>query len=77
MRAAYGEVGVEPAGSTVHYDEPVAVSRGHRFAALTGGAGSYCGITTAEETVCWGRGSSGELGSGHEDRTAVTAVPGF
>ena len=74
---AYGEVGREPAGSTVLFDEPAAVSGKLRFALLAGGSTSYCGITLDEATVCWGRGTEGQLGSGTQDRTSPVAVPGL
>jgi alpha-tubulin suppressor-like RCC1 family protein len=70
-----GEIGRGPVGSTVRFDEPAAVSGGFRFTSLAGGSGSYCGITTGGTTVCWGRGTEGQLGSGHQDRTSPVAVP--
>ena len=72
-----GEVGTEPAGSTVRYDLPVAVSGGLRFTELAAGESSYCGITITEAVACWGQGTSGQLGSGHEDSSRPIMVPGL
>ncbi|HEX2217801.1 MAG TPA: hypothetical protein VHG35_03305 [Gemmatimonadales bacterium] len=74
---AGGEVGREPVGSTVRFDEPVEVSGGLRFTRLAGGSGSYCGITTEGSTVCWGRGTEGQPGSGTQDRSSPVVVPGL
>lgn len=72
-----GEIGREPVGSTVRFDEPAEVSGGFRFTRLAGGSGSYCGITTEGSTACWGRGTEGQLGSGSQDRISPVAVPGI
>ena len=70
-----GEVGTEPVGSTIRYDLPTPVSGGLRFTSLAAGQSSYCGVTTSETIACWGRGTSGELGSGHEDSSTPVPVP--
>lgn len=72
-----GEVGTEPIGSTVRFDLPTAVSGGLHFTALAPGHSTYCGITTSDGIACWGRGTSGELGSGHEDSTWPVPVSGM
>lgn len=72
-----GEVGTEPVGSTVRYDLPTPVSGGLRFTKLAAGQNAYCGITTSETIACWGRGTSGELGSGHSDSSQPITVPGL
>ena len=72
-----GEVGTEPSGSTVRYNLPTAVSGGLRFTALAAGQSSYCGITTSEAIACWGQGTSGQLGSGHQDSSIPVSVPGL
>jgi alpha-tubulin suppressor-like RCC1 family protein len=72
-----GEIGREPVGTSVRFDEPAAVSGGLRFTEVTGGSGSYCGITTTGATVCWGRGTEGQLGSGTEDSASPVVVPGL
>ena len=71
-----GEVGTEPVGSTVRYDLPTPVSGGLRFTRLAAGQSTYCGITTSETIACWGRGASGELGSGHSDSARPITIPG-
>ncbi|HEY8198118.1 MAG TPA: hypothetical protein VIG04_14160 [Gemmatimonadales bacterium] len=72
-----GEIGTEPSGSTVRYNLPTAVSGGLRFTALAAGQSSYCGMTTSEAVACWGRGTSGQLGSGHQDSSMPLVVPGL
>jgi alpha-tubulin suppressor-like RCC1 family protein len=71
----HGEIGTGPVGSTVRFNVPTPVSGGLRFTALSGGSSTFCGITTSEAVACWGRGVSGELGSGEEDSTQPVAVP--
>src|SRR6185295_4546905 len=70
-----GAVGTEPTGSTVRFDLPTPVSGGLHFSSLAPGQSTYCGITTAETLACWGRGTSGELGTGHEDSSQPVSVP--
>lgn len=70
---SYGEIGTEPIGSTVRFNLPTAVSGGLRFTALAAGGSTYCGITTAETIVCWGRGIPG----GHSDSPVPVTVPGL
>jgi alpha-tubulin suppressor-like RCC1 family protein len=72
-----GEVGTEPVGSTIRYNLPTPVSGGLRFTVLAPGQSTYCGITSTDSVVCWGRGASGELGSGHEDSSTPVAVSGL
>lgn len=74
---SHGEIGTEPVGSTVRYNLPTPVSGGLRFRALAAGSSTFCGITTSDGVACWGRGTSGELGSGEEDSTQPLAVPGL
>jgi alpha-tubulin suppressor-like RCC1 family protein len=70
-----GAVGTEPTGSTIRFNLPTPVSGGLRFTTLAPGQGTYCGITTAETIACWGRGTSGELGVGHQDSSQPVTVP--
>ncbi|HET9466234.1 MAG TPA: hypothetical protein VFO71_11930 [Gemmatimonadales bacterium] len=70
---SYGEIGTEPIGSTVRFDLPTAVSGGLRFTALAPGRSTYCGITTSETIVCWGRAISGDL----PDNAQPVTVPGL
>lgn len=68
-----GEVGTAPVGSQHRFNEPSPVAGGFRFTKIAGGQGTYCGITTAGATACWGRGQFGELGTRLENTT--TPVP--
>jgi alpha-tubulin suppressor-like RCC1 family protein len=70
-----GAVGTEPTGSTVRFDLPTPVSGGLHFVSLAPGQSTYCGITTAEMIACWGRGTSGELGTGHQDSSQPVSLP--
>ena len=69
-----GEVGTAPVGTGARFNEPSAVSGGFRFRKIAGGQGTYCGITTEETTVCWGRGQFGELGTQLENSTAPVPI---
>lgn len=64
-----GEIGNPPVGSTIRFEVPTAISSPLRFVDLAGegGAHNYCGVTTGGDTVCWGKGTEGELGSGNSD----------
>jgi alpha-tubulin suppressor-like RCC1 family protein len=67
---------------------PVKVQGGYKFVAISAGGGSpgttgvqqnshSCGITNAQEVVCWGWNSDGQLGDGtFSDRAAPTLVTG-
>lgn len=70
-----GEVGTTPVGANQHFDTPSAVSGEPRYSDIAGGAETYCGITTAGATACWGRGRNGELGSGAMDSPVPVIVP--
>ncbi|MEP7326566.1 MAG: hypothetical protein ABI836_11500 [Gemmatimonadota bacterium] len=69
-----GEVGNQPVGSTSRFDSPARISGSFLFRSLAPGGSTYCGITDAGETVCWGRGVEGELGSGHANSTVPIVV---
>ena len=71
---ANGEVGTVPVAGDARFNEPSAVSGEFRFVRIAGGQGTYCGITTAETTVCWGRGQFGELGTRLENSTTPVAI---
>jgi hypothetical protein len=60
---AYGQLGN---GSTMNApeDQPVQVSGGHIFAALTLSIRHTCGVTTAGAIYCWGDNERGALGVG-------------
>ena len=57
---------------------PVAVAGNHQFASISAGTlGHTCGVTTASEAFCWGRGSFGKLGNGGSDnQLSPVAVAG-
>lgn len=74
---AFGEIGNLPIGSTTRFDTPIAVSGGFRFRSLIPGWNSYCGITLQGAAACWGRGTNGELGSGHSNSSTPIIVPGL
>lgn len=70
-----GEVGNQPVGSASRFDTPARISGSFLFRALAPGSSTYCGITDQDQTVCWGRGLDGELGSGHANSTTPVVVP--
>jgi alpha-tubulin suppressor-like RCC1 family protein len=70
----FGRLGV----SGIEYAfEPIAVSGGLRFTAITAGESHACGITAEGEAYCWGNGQYGRLGHGGSDnRSTPTPVEG-
>jgi len=50
---------------------PVAVSGGHVFQQLDAGHEHVCGVSASGEVLCWGTGSSGQLGNGDQDNRDV------
>jgi alpha-tubulin suppressor-like RCC1 family protein len=71
-----GELGTTPVGSTVRFDTPVAVGGRQHYSAILGESQSYCGLSLAGGTYCWGAGTSGELGTGTANSTVPLRVPG-
>ena len=70
-----GSVGVEPIGSAVRFDVPVAAGGSLRFQSLIGGSGNYCGTTSEGRTLCWGRGDENQLLNNHADAATPTPLP--
>jgi alpha-tubulin suppressor-like RCC1 family protein len=66
-------------GTTTKSPVPVDLSRMHDgFASITTGANHTCALTVAGRAWCWGRGESGELGTGRQVRYAFpVAVAGL
>lgn len=58
-----GQLGIG-AADTVDHAHPVLVSPTFRFKKLSLGARSTCGITTANQLLCWGANTTGQLGDG-------------
>ncbi len=52
---------------------PVPVSDGHTFTSVSAGNTHTCGVTTSDETFCWGYNFFGQLGNGTCD-TSFTPV---
>jgi len=59
-----GQLGDGNGGPGVQQSVPVAVSGGHKFKWLSAGLWHTCGITTSDETVCWGGSDFAGLASG-------------
>jgi alpha-tubulin suppressor-like RCC1 family protein len=54
---------------------PSPVAGGHTFRALVAGGGHVCGLTPADEALCWGANSEGALGDGTTtSRRTPTAI---
>lgn len=74
-----GEVGREPVGTSVRFDQPAAATGGMRFTTIEPGASSYCGQLEDGRTACWGSGEFGELGSGTSNSVTpvLVSLPGM
>lgn len=60
--------------------QPLEVSAPSPFTSIAGGGGHTCGVVTDGDLLCWGRGTSGELGDGRRRSSAApmkvqTAAP--
>lgn len=63
--------GGPPPTSNNYWSTPVAVSGGHTWSSLSGGANHTCGLTTDAVPYCWGSNTLGQLGTG--DRNSSTS----
>lgn len=54
---------------------PVPVSGGRTYAAVSAGASHTCGVTTSGEAYCWGRNDFGQLGDGAATDPRTSPVP--
>ena len=59
--------------------EPVAVTGGLVFRALSAGTAFTCGVTTSDEAWCWGSNWTGQLGDGttSDSPQPVRTAPGL
>jgi alpha-tubulin suppressor-like RCC1 family protein len=71
----FGELGRATPTAPPRLDVPTLIESTLTFRTLHAGSATYCGATTDETTVCWGRGTSGELGSGSGNSTAPVPLP--
>jgi alpha-tubulin suppressor-like RCC1 family protein len=58
---AYGEMGITPVGFNTRFVTPQQMSGGARWETIAGTWATFCGLSTADETWCWGHGADGEL----------------
>jgi alpha-tubulin suppressor-like RCC1 family protein len=68
----YGQLGAD-AQSTVDRLVPTLVSGGQRFHSLSAGSFHTCGLTTGGAVFCWGRNTSGQLGTTVPTETCTVA----
>jgi alpha-tubulin suppressor-like RCC1 family protein len=73
---AYGEMGITPSGLTTRYPTPQRMTTPLQWTALTGSRGTFCGLTSALETWCWGFGDYGELGPVHQQSAVPVRIGG-
>jgi len=80
----YGQLGDEStftstSNSTVAVAVGAVALLGKKFTSLTAGDYHTCGVTSAGETWCWGRNTSGQLGNGSLTSTAtpVAVIGGY
>ncbi len=65
--------GARPTMGNTTIATPNAVVGGHAFRSLSASSYVTCGVTTAGQGLCWGRGTSNRLGTGS---TGESSVPG-
>lgn len=69
----YGQLGTGAASPSPTF-APVAVAGGYSFRSISAGEHHTCGVTTANQIVCWGRNQFGQLGIGNTTLTPSPAV---
>jgi alpha-tubulin suppressor-like RCC1 family protein len=73
---AYGEMGISPSGLTTRYATPQQMVTDLHWSILAGSHGTFCGLSGAAETWCWGFGDYGELGPAHEQSSVPERIDG-
>jgi alpha-tubulin suppressor-like RCC1 family protein len=66
--------GLRPSMGNTQTNAPVAVVGGHTFRTLSASSQLTCGVTTADQALCWGRGIDGRLGNGDMGVTSTPAA---
>ncbi len=69
----YGQIGV-PGAPRGHVPQAVTVAGGTKLSQLSTAGEHSCAITLGSAPFCWGRNTSGELGSGSEQVTSPTPI---
>lgn len=70
---ASGQLGVN--SGTNSFLVPTLVAGGHAFRSLSAGGVHTCGVTTADQALCWGLNSFGQIGDGSTGSTFNRIVP--
>jgi alpha-tubulin suppressor-like RCC1 family protein len=73
---AYGEMGITPSGLTTRYTTPQQMAADLRWSTIAGSHGTFCGLSPASETWCWGFGDYGELGPVHQQSAVPQRIDG-
>lgn len=73
---AYGEMGITPSGLTTRYTTPQQMAADLRWSTIAGSHGTFCGLSPASETWCWGFGDYGELGPVHQQSAVPQRIGG-
>jgi alpha-tubulin suppressor-like RCC1 family protein len=72
----YGEMGITPSGLTTRYTTPQQMAADLRWSTIAGSHGTFCGLSPASETWCWGFGDYGELGPVHQQSAVPQRIGG-
>jgi alpha-tubulin suppressor-like RCC1 family protein len=60
----YGQIGDSMGGMGSFNLTPSQVAGGHHFRQIWAGGSHTCAVTTGDQAFCWGKGDSGQLGTG-------------
>jgi alpha-tubulin suppressor-like RCC1 family protein len=69
-------MGITPSGLTTRYPTPQQMTTPLQWTTLVGSHGTFCGLTSALETWCWGFGDYGELGPVHQQSAVPVRIGG-
>jgi hypothetical protein len=66
-----------PLGFNIRFATPEPMVGGTRWATVAGTWATFCGLSAAGETWCWGHGADGELGVGIHHSSVPVRIGGL